>query len=176
MGAIRQDGDRTVKYVTLYTDHVAPVEQVLRRRGVPRVTARRVAWPLVEHAQRAGLDPATVVSVLLVESQGNPRATSPVGARGLMQVMPGWAGRWNGCGRNLYSIDDNLCTGTSLLAWYLDRADGNEHRALLGYNGCVTGSNTSDCRHYPARIERLRAEIDREIEALRRRPIHLLAH
>lgn len=174
MGAIRTHGDRTVSYVTLYRNHVLPVEQVLRRRGLERSTARRVAWPLVEHATRKGLDLATVVSVLLIESQGNPHATSPVGARGLMQVMPGWAGQWGGCGRNLYSIDDNLCTGTSLLAWYLNRADGDEHRALLGYNGCSSGS--AGCGRYPARIERLRDQIQREIHAVRQRPPRLVAH
>lgn len=172
MGAIRSHGDTTVGFLTLYRNHVLPVEQVLHRRGMTRATARQVAWPLVEHASRKGLDPATVVSVLLVESQGNPHATSPVGARGLMQVMPGWAGQWGGCGHNLYGIDDNLCTGTSLLAWYLKRAGGDEHRALLGYNGCAGGS--SGCGRYPARIERLRAQIQREIHAVRQRPPRLI--
>ena len=174
MGAIRVDGEKTVRYVNLYRNHIMPVEQVLRRRGLTRWAARQVAWPLVQHAQRKGLDPATVVSVMLVESEGNPHATSAVGARGLMQVMPLWAGQWGGCGRNLYSIDDNLCTGTNVLAWYMDRADGNEHRALLGYNGCRDGTNTPDCHRYPARIERLRQEIGREIEAIRLRPPRIL--
>lgn len=175
MGAIRRTGQETVAYVSLYRDHVAPVEQVLRRRGVPKEVARRMAWPLVEHATRKHLDPATVASVLLVESEGNPHATSPVGARGLMQVMPSWAGRWEGCGRNLYDIDDNLCTGTSLLAWYMRTSGGDERRALLGYNGCVRGTNTPNCHVYPERIARLRREIDREIQAARAKPLHVLA-
>lgn len=174
MGAIRVDGEKTVRYVDLYRNHILPVEQVLRRRGVPGTTARRVAWPLVQHAQRKGLDPATVVSVMLVESEGNPHATSSVGARGLMQVMPLWAGQWGGCGRNLYSIDDNLCTGTSILKWYMSQADGDEHRALLGYNGCRFGTNTPDCHKYPARIERLREQIEQEIQAVRKRPPKIL--
>ena len=145
MTELRVDGAKTVDYVTLYRNHVLPVEQVLRRRGISRATARRVAWPLVQHASRKKVDPATVVSVLLIESEGNPHATSKVGAKGLMQVMPTWAGQWRGCGSNLYAIDDNLCTGTSLLAWYLNRADGDRHRALLGYNGCVLGTNPSRC-------------------------------
>ncbi len=175
MGELRIDGEQTVDFVTLYRNHVMPVEQVLRRRGLPRTTARQVAWPLVAHAQQRGLDPATVVSVLLVESEGNPHATNAgSGARGLMQVMPFWAGR-GGCGRNLYSIDDNLCTGTSLLAMYLDRSDGDQHRALLGYNGCVHGTNTPNCHKYPDRIERLRQQIQRELTSLRNRPPRLLA-
>ncbi len=177
MSAIRSDGAETVDFVTTYRNHVLPVEQVLRRRGVQPTTARRVAWPLVEHAQNKGLDPATVVSVLLVESEGNPNARNAgSGARGLMQVMPFWAGRMGGCGHNLYSIDDNLCTGTSLLAWSLDRSDGDQHEALLGYNGCVHGTNTPSCHKYPARIERLRQEIQQEIVSIRKRPPRLLGH
>jgi hypothetical protein len=175
MSTLRVDGARTVDYVTLYRNHILPVEQVLRQRGISGTTARRMAWPLVQHANRKGLDPAMVVSVLLVESEGNPHATNGhSGARGLMQVMPFWAGQWRGCGTNLYSIDDNLCTGTSILAWYIDHNDANEHRALLGYNGCVHGTVTPDCHKYPLRIERLRQQIDREIQSVRQRPPRIL--
>lgn len=173
MGALREDGRKTADYVVLYRDHVAPVEQALNQHGVPRVTARRLAWPLVEHAQQKGVDPATVASVLLVESGGKAHATSSVGARGLMQVMPGWAGQIRGCGRNLYSIDDNLCTGTGILAWYLRNADGDEREALLGYNGCVRGTNTPDCHSYPEKVQRLRRQIKAEIDASRGKPVRL---
>jgi hypothetical protein len=171
MEDLRSNGEQTVNYVVLYRDHVAPVEDALRRRGVPRQTARKVAWPLVEHAYKKGLDPATVASVLLVESQGKPTATSPVGARGLMQVMPLWAGKWRGCGRNLYDIEDNLCHGTSILAWYLQRNDGDERRALLGYNGCVRGTNTPNCHTYPDKVQRLRAQIRADMERSRQVPV-----
>jgi hypothetical protein len=167
MRSLRQDGENTVNYVSLYRDHVAPVEQVLRKRGVPHSTARKVAWPLVEHAYRRGLSPATVTSVLLIESEGKPTARSPVGAMGLMQVMPFWSGRWRGCGKNLYEIEDNLCNGTSILAWYIRNAKGDERRALLGYNGCVRGTNTPNCFIYPDKIWKLRMQIDRELRASR---------
>jgi soluble lytic murein transglycosylase-like protein len=100
--------------------------------------------------------------VLLVESGGRPRATSPVGARGLMQVMPVHQGRWIGCSGDLYDIDQNLCYGTSILAWYYQRFRGDERRALLGYNGCVRGTNTPDCHTYPDKVRRLRQEIRAE--------------
>lgn len=173
MSAISAEGQKTADYVVLYRDHVAPVEHALNQHGVPRVAARRMAWPLVEHARQKGLDPATVASVLLVESEGKPHATSSVGARGLMQVMPGWAGQIRGCGRNLYSIDDNLCTGTGILAWYMHAADGNERQALLGYNGCVRGTNTPNCHGYPEKVQRLRRQIKAEIDASRGKPVRL---
>jgi hypothetical protein len=169
MDRLRSAGDETVDYVTLYQDHVAPVEAVLRRRGVNDATARQVAWPLVQHAYRRGLDPAFVVSIVLIESGGKPNATSFVGARGLMQVMPLWAGHWRNCGRNLYDIDANLCAGTNILAWYLERNPGDERKALLGYNGCVRGTNTPNCFTYPDKVVRLRQQVQREMNATRNR-------
>jgi hypothetical protein len=64
------------------------------------------------------------MSIMLIESEGKPTARSFVGAAGLMQVMPFWAGRWRGCGKDLYDIETNLCNGTSILAWYFRNFDG----------------------------------------------------
>lgn len=167
MQGLRDNGQKTADYVTTYQDHVSPVETVLRRRGVSEATARQVAWPLVEHSYSKGLDPAFVLSILLTESEGKPRATSPVGARGLMQVMPLWVGTWRKCGRDLYDIEANLCNGTSILAFYLDRSPGDERKALLGYNGCVRGTNTPNCFTYPDKIARLKSQIQREMNVAR---------
>jgi soluble lytic murein transglycosylase-like protein len=163
MERLRRAGAATLDYVTMYNEHVAPVEAVLRRRGLSERTARRVAWPLVEHSYRRGLDPAFVTSIMLIESSGRPNATSFMGARGLMQVMPLWAGHWRGCGRDLYDIEGNLCHGTSILRWYLDRHPGDQRRALLRYNGCVRGTNTPNCHTYPDRVTRLKHQLQREI-------------
>jgi soluble lytic murein transglycosylase len=48
--------------------------------------------PEIEAAARAhGVDPDLVAIVMLLESMGDPAATSPIGATGLMQIMPGTA-------------------------------------------------------------------------------------
>jgi soluble lytic murein transglycosylase-like protein len=166
MGALRTNGQETEEYVLLYRNHVRPVEQSLHRWGVDADLARRVAWPLVQNAYERGLDPATVVAILLVESSGRPMATSFVGARGLMQIMPMHRGQWQGCGDDMYDIDNNICYGTSILAWLLRRFNGDERRALLAYNGCVRGTNTPNCHTYPAKVKRLRDGIQREWERL----------
>lgn len=162
MTGLRADGVQTEDYVRLYQDHVSPVEHSLTRRGVPTRVARQTAWPLVELAYRNGLDPATVVSVMLIESRGDPRATSFVGARGLMQIMPVHIGSWRDCGDDLYDIQDNLCIGTTFLASLLRRFDGDERRSLLAYNGCVRGTNTPNCHRYPDKVRTLRSQIRAE--------------
>ena len=159
MVSARAEGEQTVEYVELYQTEVAPVERSLVRRGVPDEDARRMAWAIVEHSKAKNLDPATVLAVLLIESMGKPRATSFVGARGLMQVMPMHAGRWRGCNGDMYDIETNICYGTSILAWYMRTYRGDERRAMLGYNGCVRGTNTRDCFRYPDKVARIRAGI-----------------
>jgi soluble lytic murein transglycosylase-like protein len=172
MEGLRNEGAKTVEHAVFYRNHVSPVERALQRRGVPRATAKKIAWPLVEYSYRKGLDPATVASVLLTESEGKPRATSSVGARGLMQVMPLWSGKWRSCkdipSSDLYDIENNLCHGTSILAYYVRKAEGDERRALLGYNGCVRGTNTPNCKRYPDKVFRLRRSIQSDIERARR--------
>ncbi len=162
---LQKDGHETEQYIALYQDHVLPVEKTLRGWGVDRGTARKVAWPLVEYSFDRGLDPATVVAIVLVESDGRPSATSFVGARGLMQVMPAHAGMWQGCGRNLYDIESNICNGTSIFAALLRRFKGDERRALLAYNGCVRGTNTPNCEIYPQRVRNLSSQIKRKWES-----------
>jgi soluble lytic murein transglycosylase-like protein len=162
MAMVRADGNETEEYVLLYRNHVYPVEHSLKSWGVDSELARRVAWPLVEYSYDRGLDPATVVAVLLIESGGRPHVTSFVGARGLMQVMPMHRGRWPGCGDDLYDIETNLCYGTAILAWFIRRHSGDERRALLGYNGCIRGTNTPNCHTYPAKVRRIRDRVHQE--------------
>ena len=159
MHSARDAGEETADYVEMYQTQVAPVEKSLVKRGVPADDARRMAWAIVENAEKRNLDPATVLAVLWIESMGNPRATSFVGARGLMQIMPMHQGRWRGCGTDMYDIEENICYGTSILAWYLRTYRGDERRAMLGYNGCVRGTNTRDCFRYPDKVARIRAGI-----------------
>jgi soluble lytic murein transglycosylase len=59
-----------------------------RRTGLARFEVERLARTIVAEAQRNALDPVLVMALIHVESRFNSFAVSPVGALGLMQVLP----------------------------------------------------------------------------------------
>jgi len=132
----------------------AHVASVLRNHTADGARADRIAAVLVKEGRRRKVGTSLLVGVLLTENPWlDPRATSFVGARGLMQVMPFHAGNW-GCGSNdLFDIESNICHGVAVLAENLGRS-GTLPQALLGYNGCVRGTNTPDCWRYPSKVFR----------------------
>lgn len=73
-------------------------------------------------AERKGLDPRLVKSVIAAESEFTVRARSRAGARGLMQVMPATADSVGVSGRLLYDPIANIRAGTRYLAWLFARA------------------------------------------------------
>jgi soluble lytic murein transglycosylase-like protein len=145
--------DRALEGVEeIYEEEVKPLERIILRYRNDERLARRVATALVREGHRAGLAPDILLAVMLVENPWiNPEARSPVGARGLMQVMPGHRGKWRACPGNLDDIESNICYGAQIFKDYLRRT-GNVETALLRYNGCVKGTNTPNCHLYPQQV------------------------
>lgn len=88
-------------------------------------------------ARRADLDPQLVLALITVESNFDRFAISSAGARGLMQIMPFWVDEIGKPDDNLFDIDTNLRFGCTILSIYLERENGDMHRALARYNGSV---------------------------------------
>jgi soluble lytic murein transglycosylase len=105
-----------------------------------------------------GLPAYLVAGVIRQESAFDPRATSPVGARGLMQLMPATAremvdrldARYPADG--LYDPELNIELGAAYLAQLLRTFDGNVELALASYNGG------------PNRIRRMWDEADTDLD------------
>jgi len=87
---------------------------------------------IAEAADRYDLDPLLIRSVMEAESAFDALAISPVGARGLMQLMPDVAEE--------FGVDDpmdprqNIMGGAQYLKQLLDAHRGNVKVALASYN------------------------------------------
>jgi soluble lytic murein transglycosylase-like protein len=83
-------------------------------------------------AQAHGLQPELLHAVITVESGYNPKARSPKGAQGLMQLMPGTAARFSVS--NAYDPAQNVAGGSRYLSFLLDEFDNDLKLALAAYN------------------------------------------
>lgn len=104
---------------------------------------------VTREAQKNGLDPALVYSVIKAESSFDPDAKSGAGAVGLMQLTPDtfeWLQRKSGektayTEKDLYTPEINIRYGCAFLALLLEKY-GSERTALCAYNagiGTVNG-------------------------------------
>lgn len=93
------------------------------------------------HGRKNGVDPITLMSLARQESALNPDAQSPVGARGLMQIMPDTA-RYTARKYQLsysnpdelYQVGKNIEIGSRYLSSLLERYDQNRILAFAAYN------------------------------------------
>ena len=126
-GAVPQDSPGISTQV-LAASEISPGTVTVESRAVPGTIDELVG----KASRRYQVDPGLIKAVIKAESNFNPNAVSPAGARGLMQLMPGTA---RGLGvTDSFDPEQNVMAGTRYLRQMLDRYDGNLESALAAYN------------------------------------------
>lgn len=117
--------------VQLSADFAAPHQAFADTARQARLIPQAYTAKVHELAARFDLSPTLIEALVWQESRWRANARSPVGARGLAQLMPGTA-------RDLgVDPDDpfaNLEGGARYLRQQLDRFDGDLEKALAAYN------------------------------------------
>lgn len=130
------DGDIRTALVTLRSNRV-PSTYVGKIFFSPTVRVdsavpQYLSAIIYEASEKHGVDPRLVAAVAHRESRFNPFATSPVGAQGIMQLMPSTA-RYLGVSDS-YDARENVFAGTRYLRTLLDTFDGDLNLTLAAYN------------------------------------------
>ena len=137
------DADGTVHYSNVPVDHrYAVVMKEPRAVAPPEVaTAPATTWQhradtyssLIDSAgRRAAVEPNLLRAVIAVESAFDPKARSPKGAQGLMQLLPSTARRYGV--HQPYDPEQNLLGGARYLKDLLKRYDNDLNLVLAAYN------------------------------------------
>ncbi|EDP58537.1 fused predicted transporter subunit of ABC superfamily: ATP-binding component [Vibrio sp. AND4] len=98
-------------------------------------------WWFDFYAKKHNIDPITMMSLARQESALDSEARSPVGARGLMQIMPATAKytakkyklKYQGA-QDLYKVSKNIEVGSHYLQGLMEDYDNNRIFALAAYN------------------------------------------
>ncbi|MCQ8240248.1 transglycosylase SLT domain-containing protein [Rhizosaccharibacter radicis] len=120
---------------------------IARSAGRHGLVLRQSGWPrpfAPPPAAGEDLPPGLALGIMRQESSFDPGITSPAGARGLMQLMPGTArdvarslpgsGGTDGTAAGLYDPDANIRLGSAYLSSLLRRFGGTVPYAVAAYN------------------------------------------
>jgi soluble lytic murein transglycosylase-like protein len=100
--------------------------------GMPQSPYGKIIYDI---AVRHSINPHLVAALIHVESAFNPRAVSPKGAYGLMQLLPETARRFGLTRKkDLFNPKKNLEAGVRYLKWLADRFGGDAEKILAAYN------------------------------------------
>ena len=124
----RRDVERIIPDVT-----VSEPKSVASKSSLRFTTGHHGLDQLIAYSgDKYDIDPTLIYLVMWEESRFNHRAVSRVGARGLMQLMPGTAAKLGV--RNIHDPVENVDAGTRYLRTLLEMFNGDVNLALAAYN------------------------------------------
>jgi soluble lytic murein transglycosylase-like protein len=117
------------------TDHNAKYVMILREKRIlfqPNIDVNKYDDLITKAANKFKLDSALIKAVIKAESNFNHRAVSPVGAQGLMQLMPKTASDLKV--EDSFHPEKNIEGGARYLRYLLNTYKGDLTLALAAYN------------------------------------------
>jgi hypothetical protein len=124
------------------------------------VNRRSVADLIIRVAPTYQIDPRLALAVVAVESNFQPLARSVKDARGLMQLSPETAARFNV--QDTWNVQQNVRGGLAYLRWLLAYYEGRVSLAVAAYNAGEAAVDKhggippfAETREYVKRIKRL---------------------
>lgn len=160
---------RAVKTAAPATDAVAAtaatratVDYLSRKYRVSASAIEPIVLAALAAGERADLDPMLIVAVMAIESGFNPIAESPMGAQGLMQVIP----RFHQdkldavSGSSLLDPIANIHVGALVLKEYI-RLTGSLEAGLQQYAGAASDSEALYAAKVLAERQRIESAVRR---------------
>jgi soluble lytic murein transglycosylase-like protein len=141
---------------------------------------QKIAAVVLDMAPRYSVDPRFALAVIAIESNFDPTATSVRDARGLMQLIPDTAARFNV--QDAWNVQQNIRGGLSYLRWLLAYYEGRVALAVAAYNAGEAAVDKyggvppyAETREYVRRIKRLFESENHPFDARVARPSPVVA-
>jgi soluble lytic murein transglycosylase-like protein len=135
----------------------ALIDHLSRRFTIATQAAERVVEAAYDAAHVVALDPLLLLAVIAVESRFNPFAESPMGAKGLMQIIPRYhRDKFAELGGEAAVLEPeaNIQAGAQILQEYVYRT-GSLEAGLQYYNGALADGSAQYAQKILAERERL---------------------
>jgi len=140
------DPEGTVHLTNAPTQHDVPYVLVMKeKRVIFRLKGEisRYDSSIARAAEKYRVDAALVKAIIKAESNFDHRAVSPVGAQGLMQLMPSTASALQVS--DAFHPEENIDGGVRYVRYLIDLFNGNLPLVLAAYNAGETAVLRYNC-------------------------------